>query len=882
MNRPLLLLFPLMFLPFAFPLPEVSFEFSSLEGWRAGNNVAELIVKDGFLMGRCIGPDPSIVSPLFDLEASNRHLIEIRMRSTKEGWGQIYWSGTTEPPYEGFRPNKYNPFYIKGDNEFHTYKILPFWEGEGRIIHIRLDLPDDAVDAEFAIDYIRIERIQGIGSTNWFIGGEGMKLEKEFPDKINIKISSDRAPLISLSPPFKGEDNPIVSLPLRIQTAKMDGYAELVWMEDGAQKRFAFDILPDNKTHFYNIVPSWRGIVSSLCLVLHNVSGSCEVGRMEVGKEPRGKELQEVYFGIDGLGRAGKQFPLVLQLKNGGLPLGEVKVRLHLPSGLKLVKGENPQVARKIDFGEPLLFQWEAIASKEGKYKISVDVQYDGQSFSLSKVVEVTPAPKVERMDYPPPPIIPKTDWEVGVYYFPGWRTASQWTPVKNWGRKPLLGYYKEGEPEVMDWQIKWALEHGITFFIFDWYWVQGARSLEHALHEAFLRCRYGKMMKFALLWANHNPPRTSSREDLLNLTRFCIDNYFRLPNYLRIDNKPVLFIFTPRRLTEDMGSPAVKSAFDEMREMCKREGLNGLFIVGCMHNWDVGLEDMRKEGYDAVSGYNYPWVNAGENKRSPYKEMAEGFKKIWSDIVSKGFDYIVPTTPGWDPRPWHGTETTARVGSTSQLFKEMLLDAKDFVEKHNLRRMVIIEAWNEWGEGSYIEPSREWGFAYLDAVREVFLGKDGHQDLVPQDIGLPLKEAEVPHFRGRWDFEKTPEGWTAMMGVDIFKVEDGCLYLHTSTNDPAIVFPPVAIKSKDYRRMLIRMKVDKGNIGQVFWSNTVFSMSEFTSERFKLITNGEFHTYELDLSKNPAWKGTILSLRFDPTDASDANVYIDYVALER
>lgn len=38
--------------------------------------------------------------------------------------------------------------------------------------------------------------------------------------------------------------------------------------------------------------------------------------------------------------------------------------------------------------------------------------------------------------------------------------------------RTPLLGYYAEGHPTVMDRQITWAVEHGISFFVFDWYWV--------------------------------------------------------------------------------------------------------------------------------------------------------------------------------------------------------------------------------------------------------------------------------------------------------------------------------------------------------------------------------------------------------------------------
>ena len=60
----------------------------------------------------------------------------------------------------------------------------------------------------------------------------------------------------------------------------------------------------------------------------------------------------------------------------------------------------------------------------------------------------------------------------VGSYYFPGHFNAARWVPmVQARFPFPLLGYYRDGEPVVSDWHIKWALEHGISFFAFDWYY---------------------------------------------------------------------------------------------------------------------------------------------------------------------------------------------------------------------------------------------------------------------------------------------------------------------------------------------------------------------------------------------------------------------------
>jgi hypothetical protein len=42
-------------------------------------------------------------------------------------------------------------------------------------------------------------------------------------------------------------------------------------------------------------------------------------------------------------------------------------------------------------------------------------------------------------------------------------------------------------------------------------------------------------------------------------------------------------------------------------------------------------------------------------------------------------------------------------------------------IDQRGLRPFVNIEAWNEWLEGSYVEPSTQWGYGYLDAIGDVF-----------------------------------------------------------------------------------------------------------------------------------------------------------------
>lgn len=85
--------------------------------------------------------------------------------------------------------------------------------------------------------------------------------------------------------------------------------------------------------------------------------------------------------------------------------------------------------------------------------------------------------------------------------------------------RKPMLGYYDEGNPECVDWQIKWAVENGISCFPGRLVLVcEGRQSLTHWF-EAYRKARYRDYLKVAIMWANHNAPNTHSAEDWRKVT---------------------------------------------------------------------------------------------------------------------------------------------------------------------------------------------------------------------------------------------------------------------------------------------------------------------------------------------------------------------------
>jgi hypothetical protein len=350
----------------------------------------------------------------------------------------------------------------------------------------------------------------------------------------------------------------------------------------------------------------------------------------------------------------------------------------------------------------------------------------------------------------PPPRPLATGAYQVGAYYFPGWPTRAKWQVLDRFPeRMPLLGYYREGDPTVMDWQITWAVEHGISFFVFDWYWDRGARQLEHALHDGYLRARFRPYMKFCLLWANHNPPGSSSEADLGALVDHWIARYFREPDYLALDGRPVVIVFTPTRLRRDLGSEGVARSIREMRRRVTAAGFPGLFLLGAATDDPDALAALVREGYDASTGYNYPRAGMSDPgaRTAPYADAVDGYERTWYSIAARGVPHVPVTEPGWDSRPWDGdAKALVRTGRTPARFREMLARARAFTDRHPVagaRKLVLVEAWNEYGEGAVIEPHRQWGFAYLEAVRDVFGNRrDRHRDLTPGDLGVTVDRA--------------------------------------------------------------------------------------------------------------------------------------------
>ena len=240
-------------------------------------------------------------------------------------------------------------------------------------------------------------------------------------------------------------------------------------------------------------------------------------------------------------------------------------------------------------------------------------------------------------------------------------------------------------------------------------------------------------------MWANHAPFANHTIEQLLEVTDYWLKYYFKLDCYYKIDGKPVVSFFAVDNLTHDLnGSENVAKAFDAMQKRVQSAGLPGIYFIACGDNSPNSQKRFKTEGYDAISAYNYPSAGAKSSLWASYKSLMKAHVDIWDNSLRDNtLTYIPLLNVGWDSRPWHGNNALVRFGRSTEYFKDGLTYLKNWMDKNN-RRIAILEAWNEWGEGSYIEPNSEFGFGDLEAIRDVF-GKPGDkpQNIAPSDVGL-------------------------------------------------------------------------------------------------------------------------------------------------
>lgn len=369
--------------------------------------------------------------------------------------------------------------------------------------------------------------------------------------------------------------------------------------------------------------------------------------------------------------------------------------------------------------------------------------------------------------------------FEVGAYYFPNYHVdprneaahGAGWTewelvhraepkfPGHQQPKVPLWGCENEADPRVMARKIDVAADHGLNHFIFDWYWHDTGPFLQRCLDEGFLRAGNVARLKFALMWANHgwldiHPakrhgdhkllyPGTVTRQTFDMIVDHVIERYFRHPSYWKIDGCPYFSIYELMTLVRGLGGlAATREALGRFRMRTREAGFPDLHLNAIV--WGVKILPKEKAIKDprellAALGFNsvasYVWVHhvrLPSFPTTPYEQAAGEAAEHWARAGREyGLPYHPNVTMGWDSSPRTvqsdqfantGYPFTATLdGNTPQRFEAALRRAKTFLESSGGPGILSINAWNEWTEGSYLEPDTVNGMGYLEAIKSVF-----------------------------------------------------------------------------------------------------------------------------------------------------------------
>lgn len=861
-------------------------------GWQLGGLIADAAVRDGALHGRATGSDPILFSPLFEIAAAPEQYVEICVKSTAPAVAELYWTETLEGPYGGFSPQKHRLFHTHGDAQFHVYRIWPFWHAAKKIIRLRFDPPNAG---EFDIQWIRIAEpatVAGSTATTW----NRDELRQQW--QTSRDVAEDSQGPIVLSPPLavRAAEHPFVCVRMatdRAGSGRLYGVSSSQFGWDSV----AFPLRPDGKLHSYNIATSglknWRNEIIRIGLQVPTAAGvNIRVESVEVAAEPRGPaELEVAYFGpAEGINRAGRPAGVTCTLRNLGGQLAEnVTAKLAVPAGVKVLDGVEKTIDR-LSLYVPKTVEWKIQAETLGKIDLAVTAAAaQTEPVSATASLELTPAPSVPKASYVPEPQPVRSKYEIGAFYFPGFPTQEKWQPIRGYpNRKPILGWYDESNPECADWQIKWAVEHGINFYMVDWYWCQGNRHLEHWLHNAYGKAKYRKYLKWAIMWANHNPPDTHSADDWRKVTQYWIDNYFNMPEYYRIDGRPAVFIWAPQNVRHDLGgSSEAAKLYATSQQMAKAAGYPGIYFVAMSsHDSPDRTKELIGEGYEAATTYHGFQLahRRARSDRFPFADLLDTCPELWREAEesARGLLYLPIVDTGWDARPWHGDKSIVAYGRTPEQLGKLCRLARQYADQTG-KKIIALGPVNEWGEGSYIEPYAEYGFQDLDQVREAFCEPgDWPPNLIPADVGLGPYDLPPVAAKTAWEFntEGALEGWSTNGDLAELAVKDGCLAGRSTGRDPIVQVPGIQVEADCLHRLSFRLRSDRDQRVQVFWATTLAAMSEQMSLGVQAVGDGQFHDYELDFSQHPHWRGVVNILRIDPAGEPGVAFAFDYVRL--
>lgn len=315
-----------------------------------------------------------------------------------------------------------------------------------------------------------------------------------------------------------------------------------------------------------------------------------------------------------------------------------------------------------------------------------------------------------------------------GAYYYP-WFGG----PGLHWNKKnlrqqlipaqaPVLGEYDCRKESIIKQHLEWAKESGIDFFALSWWGENTPTDVTISRHFAPYLTKNGSDFKFCISYATpffikadgkgQIPLDKTAQEILLKDFLYLARTYFAHPNYLKINNRPVVILYLTRIITGDFEKviPAVKSIF-------KQQTAYDLFLIGDEVFWDEPNEK-RIVVFDAITSYNmygrplrYDGYPDATNFFEDLEQTCLEYRKV---AQSKNVKFIPNVMPGYNDR---GSKKEAKNFILPRERNHLLENQGSSYQRHWLvaqkcldadLKMALITSWNSWDDDTQIEPAVE------------------------------------------------------------------------------------------------------------------------------------------------------------------------------
>ncbi|WP_082118880.1 glycoside hydrolase family 99-like domain-containing protein [Pseudomonas veronii] len=356
---------------------------------------------------------------------------------------------------------------------------------------------------------------------------------------------------------------------------------------------------------------------------------------------------------------------------------------------------------------------------------------------------------------------IPENDlwWGKG---FTEWNNVIRAKPLFRSHYQPKLpadlGFYDLSAESTQVAQAKLAESFGIHGFCYYYYWFNGKKLLNQPIENML---NSGKPdFPFCVCWANENWSRNwdgqnkhvlmeqkYSKESNLDLIHEFI-KMMKDPRYITHNGKPVLLVYRIKII------PNWLQTAQMWREECRKAGLGEIHLCSIRFGLEPleGMPDQHGlDSYVMFPPQDMRFVDAKstvQDLNSDFGGTMYSYDEVVDADISRfrpGYQWPVHRGAmlGWDNTARRLTSARVFVGCTPMRYRSWIKQILEQEDRHNPNNesLLFINAWNEWAEGTTLEPDQKYGTAYLEATKSVLGGYYEMKGSSKETVSAPDKE---------------------------------------------------------------------------------------------------------------------------------------------